>query len=85
MFIKTQTDDIINTDKIQTITTHKKPNGLWKMVAFFGGGEYCIIWDDMSPYDVFDYQKQLENIIGVITLEELIGKINLYEDEEEQD
>jgi len=77
MFISTQNGDIINTDRIQKIITRRKSNGLWEIVAFFGGGDYCTIWDCISSSDIFYFQRPLEKLIGVIDLLE-----GLYEEEQ---
>lgn len=75
MFIKTQMGDIINTDRIEKITYDKRLDNKWILTAVFSGG-YSQIGIFDSPKEFINYKIRLDDLIGVIALDE---------DEEEQD
>ncbi len=64
MFIKTQMGDIINTDRIQKIITKRNSKGKYQLIAIFGRDNYSVLCE------LVQYKQRLEDLIGVINLDE---------------
>jgi hypothetical protein len=61
--------DIINTDKIEKITYDKMLNNKWILTAVFSGS-YSQIGTFDNLCELVQYKQRLEDLIGVINLDE---------------